>query len=171
MPAEAEQRERETSFGRSAAYWPRIATIWRRGASRSLWPKLFTMPAVTSRPQRGVPPWFAVTVAISLGIVSGALLVHVGQANALPKSRALSILVMGDSYSAGNGAGDYYGAKGCRRSRNNYAEDFARLVQAPPHQEPTRSRTSRAAARRRHGSSNPSTVVRPKSTPSSANTT
>jgi lysophospholipase L1-like esterase len=49
-----------------------------------------------------------------------------------PAHRALPILVLGDSYSAGNGAGDYYGAKGCWRSRRNYAEDYARLIEAAP---------------------------------------
>lgn len=44
----------------------------------------------------------------------------------------LSILVMGDSYSAGNGAGAYYGAKGCRRSARNYARRYASLVEQPP---------------------------------------
>jgi lysophospholipase L1-like esterase len=51
----------------------------------------------------------------------------------------LSILVLGDSYSAGNGAGEYFGAKGCRRSHKNYAEDFARLVQAAPYHQPASS--------------------------------
>lgn len=32
----------------------------------------------------------------------------------------LNLLVLGDSYSAGNGAGDYYGLKGCYRSYYNY---------------------------------------------------
>ena len=40
----------------------------------------------------------------------------------------LRILVMGDSYSAGNGAGHYAGPRGCWRSRDNYAGDFSRLV-------------------------------------------
>jgi hypothetical protein len=44
----------------------------------------------------------------------------------------LSILVLGDSYSAGNGAGDYFGAKGCWRSRRNYAQDYAHLIEARP---------------------------------------
>lgn len=42
------------------------------------------------------------------------------------------MLVMGDSYSAGNGAGDYYGPKGCRRSRHNYGEELAGILRAPP---------------------------------------
>jgi lysophospholipase L1-like esterase len=51
-------------------------------------------------------------------------------------SSSLSILVVGDSYSAGNGAGAYYGAAGCRRSYKNYAEDFRTLVQAAPYRQP-----------------------------------
>jgi lysophospholipase L1-like esterase len=38
------------------------------------------------------------------------------------------ILVLGDSYSAGNGAGSYFGAAGCRRSSGNYAERLAGLI-------------------------------------------
>lgn len=44
--------------------------------------------------------------------------------------RVLSILVLGDSYSAGNGAGDYFGDAGCWRSANNYARQFQRLVES-----------------------------------------
>jgi lysophospholipase L1-like esterase len=40
-------------------------------------------------------------------------------------TRAMNILVLGDSYSAGNGADDYYGTAGCWRSHKNYAEQFA----------------------------------------------
>lgn len=39
----------------------------------------------------------------------------------------LNVLVLGDSYSAGNGALDYEGAAGCWRSPHNYGEDFAAL--------------------------------------------
>jgi hypothetical protein len=53
-----------------------------------------------------------------------------------PPPRALSILVLGDSYSAGNGAGDYFGPKGCWRSHRNYAEEFARLIGRPPSGQP-----------------------------------
>jgi lysophospholipase L1-like esterase/Mg-chelatase subunit ChlD len=48
----------------------------------------------------------------------------------------LSVLAMGDSYTAGNGAGAYYGAAGCWRSANNYARQYARLVEAAPHNQP-----------------------------------
>ena len=49
----------------------------------------------------------------------------------------MSMLVMGDSYSAGNGAGDYYGAKGCRRSAYNYARQYARLIEQAPYNQRT----------------------------------
>ena len=51
---------------------------------------------------------------------------------AVGAARSLSILVLGDSYSAGNGAGDYYGPSGCRRSGKNYAEDYAALLRQAP---------------------------------------
>jgi hypothetical protein len=56
-------------------------------------------------------------------------------------SKDLSLLVMGDSYSAGNGAGDYYGPSGCRRSRKNYGADFAALLQAAPIRQSTTATT------------------------------
>jgi lysophospholipase L1-like esterase len=52
-------------------------------------------------------------------------------------ARVLPILVMGDSYSAGNGAGDYFGARGCWRSPNNYAGVFARALEGAPYHQPT----------------------------------
>ena len=48
-------------------------------------------------------------------------------------SGLLSILVMGDSYSAGNGAGSYYGPRGCRRSAHNYGREFERIVEVAPY--------------------------------------
>ncbi len=47
------------------------------------------------------------------------------------------ILVMGDSYSAGNGAGEYTGAKGCWRSPNNYAHLYAQALEGAPYNQPT----------------------------------
>jgi lysophospholipase L1-like esterase len=46
------------------------------------------------------------------------------------------VLVLGDSYSAGNGAGDYYGPSACRRSREDYGHQFGALETAAGH--PTR---------------------------------
>jgi hypothetical protein len=76
---------------------------------------------------RGVSRSWAAAVVL-IAVIVGSFWVEQGAA--ARGSTALSILVLGDSYSAGNGAGDYYGAKGCWRSRRNYAEDFARLVEA-----------------------------------------
>lgn len=49
---------------------------------------------------------------------------------------AMRILVMGDSYSAGNGAGDYSGAKGCYRSGRDYGQDYAAILRAKPYSRP-----------------------------------
>lgn len=76
-----------------------------------------------------VGAWILLALALALAHAHGAA--------AKVNSRTLSILVMGDSYSAGNGAGDYYGAKRCWRSHRNYAEDFANLVQAQPYRQKT----------------------------------
>lgn len=57
----------------------------------------------------------------------------------------LRVLTLGDSYSAGNGAGAYsavnvsgvqHGAAGCWRSRLNYAERFAAAIRASPYNQP-----------------------------------
>jgi lysophospholipase L1-like esterase len=48
----------------------------------------------------------------------------------------MRVLVMGDSYSAGNGAGDYSGAAGCYRSSRDYAQDFAAILRKE-HSQPT----------------------------------
>lgn len=45
----------------------------------------------------------------------------------------LSLLVVGDSYSAGNGAGAYSSPSSCRRSAFNYAQEYARLLQQAPY--------------------------------------
>src|SRR4051812_41075977 len=58
-------------------------------------------------------------------------------ARAVATPSRLNILVLGDSYSAGNGAGDYYGPKGCWRSRHNYAEVFASSLRVAPYRQPT----------------------------------
>jgi hypothetical protein len=46
------------------------------------------------------------------------------------------ILVMGDSYSAGNGAGGYVGPNGCYRSPNDYAALYADALERPPYNQP-----------------------------------
>lgn len=40
-------------------------------------------------------------------------------------TRTLNIVLVGDSYSAGNGAGDYTGVTGCYRSNSNWASRYA----------------------------------------------
>jgi lysophospholipase L1-like esterase len=58
-------------------------------------------------------------------------------ARALGGDGLLSILVMGDSYSAGNGAGQYAGAKHCRQSAHNYGRTLGGILVAPPYGQPT----------------------------------
>ena len=60
-----------------------------------------------------------------------------GMAHAQGDPGTLSILVLGDSYSAGNGAGAYSGPATCRRSSANYARQFEQLVEATPGGTPT----------------------------------
>jgi lysophospholipase L1-like esterase len=64
-------------------------------------------------------------------------------ASGTPGDGTLSILVMGDSYSAGNGAGHYDARpyRKCWRSANNYGQEFERIVAAPPNSQRATVRT------------------------------
>ncbi|RRD04546.1 hypothetical protein EII34_09565 [Arachnia propionica] len=64
----------------------------------------------------------AVLVAVVMAL-TGLSGVRGVPAEAAPE-RQLSVVVIGDSYSAGNGAGAYYGPKGSFRSRNNWGHRY-----------------------------------------------
>ena len=46
----------------------------------------------------------------------------------LPNAKQINIVHIGDSYSAGNGAGAYYGEKGAYTSRNNWGEEYNKVL-------------------------------------------
>lgn len=48
--------------------------------------------------------------------------------NAAGQGKKLNVVLIGDSYSAGNGAGDYTGVKNCYRSQRNWAKLYARYL-------------------------------------------
>ena len=77
----------------------------------------------------------AVLVAVA------ALAALPGVAHAQGDPGTLSILVLGDSYSSGNGAGAYSGPASCRRSTANYARQYEQLVEAAPGHVPTTVQT------------------------------
>ncbi|MDO5094108.1 MAG: GDSL-type esterase/lipase family protein [Propionibacteriaceae bacterium] len=53
----------------------------------------------------------------------------VSRADPAPAARrTLSVVQLGDSYSAGNGAGEYYGPSACQRSRLNWGQRFTSLM-------------------------------------------
>lgn len=57
---------------------------------------------------------------------------------ALPKAAAaagshINIVVVGDSYSAGNGADNYYGPNGCYRSHSDWSERYASWLRSQGH--------------------------------------
>lgn len=59
-------------------------------------------------------------------VVSSATASPVGaQADTTASARKVSIVQLGDSYSAGNGAGEYFGPPACQRSRLNWGQGFA----------------------------------------------
>jgi lysophospholipase L1-like esterase len=74
----------------------------------------------------GTRRWLAVLVTL----VAVATLPGVAHANG--DSKVLGVLVLGDSYSAGNGGGSYYGTPTCHRSGATYASQLERLVEARP---------------------------------------
>jgi hypothetical protein len=73
---------------------------------------------------------------LALAVVSGAFVsaqatrVQTEASAGASAVDGLSILVLGDSYSAGQGAGRYTGPPRCNRSRRNYGQHFKRLVEA-----------------------------------------
>lgn len=54
----------------------------------------------------------------------------VAPANAATSARPLKVVQIGDSYSAGNGAGNYYGPKDCYRSTTSYARQYMQTLSA-----------------------------------------
>ena len=77
----------------------------------------------------------------TVALAASVLLSLAPAASATPGDGLLSILVMGDSYSAGNGAGSYYGAAGCWRSSHNYGREFQQIVERSPIRQPAFVRT------------------------------
>ena len=63
-------------------------------------------------------------------IVLGALALAVALPAAAQAASPLKVVQLGDSYSAGNGAGDYYGPKDCYRSSSNWAERYLDTLRA-----------------------------------------
>ncbi|MGW6128936.1 GDSL-type esterase/lipase family protein [Cellulomonas sp. NPDC055163] len=70
-------------------------------------------------------------LAVCLALVALGALVGAGPAAAqLEDPRPLKIVQIGDSYSAGNGAGNYYGPKDCYRSSSNWAWLYVQELRA-----------------------------------------
>lgn len=65
-----------------------------------------------------------------MAVLGGLSSVPAPRADAQPaESRPpLKVVLIGDSFSAGTGAGDYYGPKGCYRSRENWAERYVEAL-------------------------------------------
>ena len=68
-----------------------------------------------------------VGVCVLLGALAGLV---PAAASAQSTARPLKVVQLGDSYSAGNGAGDYYGPKDCYRSSSNWAERYLDTLRA-----------------------------------------
>ena len=69
----------------------------------------------------------ATVVAAAAGIVGFSLR---PEAQAATRAQPIKIVVVGDSYSSGNGAGSYTALSGCFRSTNNWAMRYARMLSA-----------------------------------------
>ncbi len=66
-------------------------------------------------------------MCVLLGALAGLV---PAAASAQSTARPLKVVQLGDSYSAGNGAGDYYGPKDCYRSSSNWAERYLDTLRA-----------------------------------------
>jgi hypothetical protein len=69
------------------------------------------------------------SLVLMAGVVGSGVLAAVAAAS----GTTFPILVMGDSYSAGNGAGGYVGPNGCYRSPNDYAAKYADALERAPY--------------------------------------
>lgn len=65
--------------------------------------------------------WFVSVVAVMATIAAP---LATAQAATTSTERSLSMVLLGDSYSSGNGAGSYYGEDGSYRSRNSWAHIY-----------------------------------------------
>ena len=70
--------------------------------------------------KKHVRPWLVLGATFLL-LLSSSTLAHSED----QKSKSLSIVQLGDSYSSGNGAGNYHGPADCRRSGRNWGALFA----------------------------------------------
>jgi lysophospholipase L1-like esterase len=68
--------------------------------------------------------WWARAGMVCALVVASSLTAAVAGAQAAATGRPLKVVQLGDSYSAGNGAGNYYGPKDCYRSSTNWAERY-----------------------------------------------
>jgi len=69
----------------------------------------------------------ATVVAAAAGIIGFSIR---PEAHAATRAQPIKIVVVGDSYSSGNGAGSYTALSGCFRSTNNWAMRYARTLSA-----------------------------------------
>ncbi|GIG20227.1 hypothetical protein Cch01nite_09510 [Cellulomonas chitinilytica] len=71
------------------------------------------------------------TAALLAAVTAGAALAAVpgpARAAATTSGDAITLVQLGDSYSAGNGAGEYYGPADCYRSHRSWAAQYARWL-------------------------------------------
>lgn len=69
-----------------------------------------------------------ILTAIASLISIGFAVFNFPPANAADQAKKLNVVLIGDSYSAGNGAGDYTGVKNCYRSQRNWAQLYIRWL-------------------------------------------
>ncbi len=83
-------------------------------------------PRQTLAPKRTIMKRIAYLILTALLITAAPLTPRPALADLpAPSKQHLNIVHLGDSYSAGNGAGDYYGPPPCFRSSNNWGQKFA----------------------------------------------
>ena len=80
----------------------------------------------------------ALLATITAGVAHSAVSPRSTHSQAPGDPHVLQTLVMGDSYSAGNGAGGYVDVNsGCWRSPNNYGGQYRNIMEAAPNNQPT----------------------------------
>ena len=86
--------------------------------------------AVQGRKPKGETDMAGAARKYPFAIVLGALALAAALPGAAQAASPLKVVQLGDSYSAGNGAGDYYGPKDCYRSSSNWAERYLDTLRA-----------------------------------------
>ena len=80
------------------------------------------------------PVGWAGSLMVLAVLVASVVVFTAGVASAADDDDEIDVVLLGDSYSAGNGAGDYWLDDACRRSWSNWAEQYLRMLREDGHE-------------------------------------